>query len=65
MNMQQLSLLVKNPLSSTYLGADCRETEKCSVVDDSVDCLYQIAPELDDYYFYPELFLVSDDFCKK
>ena len=68
-NLNQARLAHNAIYDGEYLmivgGSFERETEKCSVVDGSVDCLYQLAPELDDYYFYPELFLVSDDFCKK
>ena len=39
------------------------KTESCSVEDGVVNCIEQ-APELDDYYGYPEMYLVEDDFCK-
>ena len=39
-----------------------RQTEKCSLTDGSVSCTSQ-NPVLDFYTDYPELFLVSDDFC--
>ena len=37
-------------------------TEKCSLTDGSISCTSQ-NPVLYDYYVYPELFLISDDFC--
>ena len=44
-------------------GVHHRQTEKCSLVDGSVSCTSQ-NPVLYDYTCYPELLLVSDDFCK-
>ena len=44
-------------------GDKHRQTEKCSLVDGSVTCTSQ-NPVLYSYSDYPELFLVSDDFCK-
>ena len=38
-------------------------TERCSIINGSISCFSQ-TPELKDYYAYPELFLVPDDFCK-
>ena len=43
-------------------GFDC-QTEKCSLTDGSVSCTSQ-KPVLDEYFFYPELFPVPDDFCE-
>ena len=45
-------------------GAGTRQTEKCSILDGLVSCTSQ-APELENYFRYPELFLVPNDFCKK
>ena len=39
-----------------------RQTEKCSLTDGLVSCTSQ-NPVLDEYTTYPELFLVSEDFC--
>ena len=51
----------------TYLivvgGRDSLQTEKCSIKSGSVICTSQ-NPELIDYGFYPELFLVPESFCK-
>ena len=44
-------------------GRSERETERCSIINGSISCFSQ-TPELKDYYAYPELFLVPDDFCK-
>ena len=37
-------------------------TEKCSINSGSISCTSQ-TPELLGYYYYPELFLVSEPFC--
>ena len=42
---------------------DSGQTEKCLVQDGLVSCTLQ-EPELINYESYPELFLVSDGFCK-
>ena len=39
------------------------QTERCSLINGSFSCFSQ-TPELKDYFSYPELFLVPDDFCK-
>ena len=39
------------------------QTEKCSLREGAVSCTSQ-DPTLSYYYRYPELFLVSDSFCK-
>ena len=39
------------------------QTERCSIINGSFSCFSQ-TPELKDYFGYPELFLVPDDFCK-
>ena len=39
------------------------QTERCSVRNGSISCGSQ-TPELKGYSFYPELFLVPDNFCK-
>ena len=44
-------------------GSDTRITEICSIESNMVNCKSQ-SPQLKDYYIYPELFLVSDSFCK-
>ena len=40
------------------------KTETCMVSDNRVTCKSQV-PELADYYWYPELFLVTTNFCKE
>ena len=39
------------------------KTEKCTISNDQVSCTAQ-NPSLENYYYYPELFLVPFDFCK-
>ena len=39
------------------------KTEKCTISDGKVTCTDQ-EPSLEHYWLYPELFLVSADFCK-
>ena len=39
------------------------QTERCSVRNGSISCFSQ-TPDLKNYSFYPELFLVPDNFCK-
>ena len=39
-------------------------TEKCSISSGEVSCAVQ-RPYLHDYFFYPELFIVPPNFCKK
>ena len=43
-------------------GYSC-ETQKCLIKSENVTCTAQ-NPELNKYVNYPELFLVSDDYCK-
>ena len=38
------------------------QTEKCSISEEQVTCSSQ-SPELINYGFYPELFLVPENFC--
>ena len=45
-------------------GYGIKKTESCSIVNGSVFCVEQ-APTLDDYVYYPEMYLVVDSFCKK
>ena len=45
-------------------GYETKKEERCTIVRDEMTCVEQ-APELTDYAYYPELFLVPDDFCKK
>lgn len=40
------------------------QTEKCSIDKNEVTCTSQI-PELNDFAWYPELFLVPTGFCKE
>ena len=44
-------------------GKSKKKTEKCSLQDSDITCIVQ-SPTLDSYNFYPELFLVTDSFCK-
>ena len=44
-------------------GEDNRKSEACDIVNGSVTCIAQ-APTLDNYAYYPEMFLVPDSFCK-
>ena len=39
------------------------KTEKCTISSDQVSCTGQ-SPSLTEYDTYPELFLVSENFCK-
>ena len=45
-------------------GTEKCKTEKCSIANDRVTCASQ-SPELTDYRFYPELFLVPEDYCRQ
>ena len=45
-------------------GLGSLKTELCSLADSTMTC-HQQQPELTNYYNYPELFLVEDDYCKK
>ena len=45
-------------------GFNEKKTEKCSLVGSAMTCQQQ-EPELYNYGYYPELFLVQDDYCKK
>ena len=38
-------------------------SEKCEIIQSEVICTGQ-APALEQYQFYPELFMVSESFCK-
>ena len=42
---------------------DTFKTEKCSIESGLISCVSQ-NPDLDNYAFYPELFLVPDSFCE-
>ena len=45
-------------------GSYNKKTEACTIVDDgSVTCIEQ-DPNLYDYRYYPEMYLVDEDFCK-
>ena len=44
-------------------GSSSKDTERCQLQNDTITCTTQ-DPKLASYYFYPELFLVSDAFCK-
>ena len=39
------------------------QTERCALKTDQIECNTQ-SPELEFYAFYPEVFLVSSDYCK-
>ena len=39
------------------------KTEKCTISNNQMTCTEQ-NPELKDYYTCPELFMVSEDYCK-
>ena len=39
-------------------------TERCILKGDSIQCTTD-GPELDDYYFYPELMSVPENYCPK
>ena len=45
-------------------GAGTVETEKCLIVNEQFTCASQL-PELTNYFYYPELFLVLDGYCKQ
>ena len=50
----------------TFVDSDARQlmkTEKCVISDNQVNCSTQ-NPKLQDYKFYPELFMVPVDYCK-
>ena len=38
-------------------------TEKCDIVDKAMTCVQQV-PELEEFAYYPELFLVPINYCK-
>ena len=40
-----------------------KDTERCRLQNDTITCTTQ-EPTLDVYWAHPELFLVSDEFCK-
>ena len=40
------------------------KTERCSLSDDSIQCT-SVDPELYDYFFYPEMMLVPENYCPK
>ena len=43
-------------------GSGTKKTEKCSILHEQVTCSSQ-SPELIYYAYYPEVFLVPEDFC--
>ena len=45
-------------------GAYERKTEKCTMANGRMTCAQQ-NPELNDYAFYPELYMVPINFCKE
>ena len=45
-------------------GGGRKKTEKCSISNDQMTCVSQL-PELIDYAYYPEVFLVPEDYCKQ
>ena len=48
-----------------YAGKDVSlKTEKCTIAEDKVTCVAQ-DPSLQNYSYYPELFLVEDGYCKE
>ena len=44
-------------------GIGTFKTEKCAFSDNQVNCTVQ-NPELTSYSYYPELFMVSAEYCK-
>ena len=45
-------------------GYDYYKTESCSVDENGVVNCTEQAPTLDEYAYYPEMYLVDDAFCK-
>ena len=45
-------------------GTGTDKTEKCTISNKQVTCSSQ-SPELNDYFKYPEVFLVSESYCKQ
>ena len=45
-------------------GGGSAKTEKCTIAEGKVTCVEQ-DPELVNYAFYPELFLVEEGYCKE
>ena len=45
-------------------GGGLVKTEKCTIAEGKVTCVEQ-NPALVNHYFYPELFLVEDGYCKE
>ena len=45
-------------------GAGTKQTERCTTRQGEMTCVEQ-APKFKNYAWYPELFLVPDNFCKK
>ena len=45
-------------------GVGTYKTEKCSITNEQVTCSSQ-SPELIEYAFFPELFLVPESYCKQ
>ena len=46
-------------------GYGTKKTERCTITEErQMSCVEQ-TPELTDYAYYPELYLVSVDFCKE
>ena len=46
------------------VGQYDKVTEKCTLEGDSVSCA-TLAPLLDAFAYYPEMFIVSENFCSK
>ena len=44
-------------------GSSTKKTEKCTISNYQMTCTEQ-NPELSNYTVYPELFMVSADYCK-
>ena len=45
-------------------GRGTKKTEQCTITHEEVTCVEQ-APQLTDYAFYPELFLVPGNICEE
>ena len=45
-------------------GYGTRKTERCTMANGQMTCIEQ-NPELTNYSYYPELYLVPIDFCKE
>ena len=44
-------------------GSGTLKTEKCTISNNQMSCTEQ-NPQLSDYSYYPELFMVSANYCK-